>query len=155
MASRPDFSDDYDFVEKPSDEYFCPVTFELLTDPVETSCCGNNISRPTAERLQAEGKPCPLCQKVPLESTIAKYFKRKVMQLKVYCKNESAGSVKRGIKVWVRADSHNGYFSQFEVYQGKGSNTSPEFGLGGSVVKTLTRPLVVSGRENWVNLKTT
>ena len=50
--------------------------------------------------------------------------------------------VKRGIKVWVRADSNNGYFSQFEVYQGKGSNTSPEFGLAGSVVKTLTRPLV-------------
>lgn len=50
--------------------------------------------------------------------------------------------VKRGIKVWVRADSHNGYFSQFEVYQGKGSNTTPELGLGGSVVKTLTRPLV-------------
>ena len=50
--------------------------------------------------------------------------------------------VKRGIKVWVRADSHNGYFSQFEVYQGKGSNTTPEFGLGGSVVRTLTRPLV-------------
>ena len=39
--------------------------------------------------------------------------------------------VKRGIKVWVRADSHNGYFSQFEVYQGKGSNTTPELGLGG------------------------
>ena len=50
--------------------------------------------------------------------------------------------VKRGIKVWVRADSHNGYFSQFEVYQGRGSNTTPELGLGGSVVKTLTRPLV-------------
>ena len=50
--------------------------------------------------------------------------------------------VKRGIKVWVRADSHNGYFSPFDVYKGKGSNTSPELGLGGSVVKTLTRPLV-------------
>ena len=31
---------------------------------------------------------------------------------------------------------------RFEVYQGKGSNTTPELGLGGSVVKTLTRPLV-------------
>ena len=50
--------------------------------------------------------------------------------------------VKRGIKVWVRADSHNGYFSQFEVYTGKGSVISPELGLGGSVVKQLTRPLV-------------
>ena len=40
-----------------------------------------------------------------------------------------------------RADSHNGCFSRFEVYQGRGSNTTPELGLGGSVVKTLTRPL--------------
>ena len=50
--------------------------------------------------------------------------------------------VKRGIKVWVRADSHNGYFSQFQIYKGKGTNMSPELGLGGSVVKQLTRPLV-------------
>ena len=50
--------------------------------------------------------------------------------------------VKRGIKVWVRADSHNGYFSQFQIYKGKGTNMSPELGLGGSVVKQLSRPLV-------------
>ena len=56
--------------------------------------------------------------------------------------------VKRGIKVWVRADSHNGYFSQFDVYRGKGSNTSPELGLGGSVVKQLMRPLV--GKYHYV-----
>ena len=37
--------------------------------------------------------------------------------------------IKRGIKVWVRADSRNGYFSQFEVYTGKreaSPNTSRE-----------------------------
>ena len=50
--------------------------------------------------------------------------------------------IKRGIKVWVRADSHNGYFSQFDIYTGKGSNTSPELGLGGSVVRLLTCPIV-------------
>ena len=49
--------------------------------------------------------------------------------------------VKRGIKVWVRADSHNGYFCQFEVYTGKGTTILPELGLGGSVVKQLTRTL--------------
>ena len=27
--------------------------------------------------------------------------------------------VKRGIKVWVLADSHNGYFQKFQVYTGK------------------------------------
>ena len=47
--------------------------------------------------------------------------------------------IKRGIKVWVLADSHTGFFSKFEVYSGKGS--SPEKNLGARVVKTLTEPL--------------
>ena len=53
--------------------------------------------------------------------------------------------IKRGIKVWVLADSHNGYFYSFEVYVGKGGggdNYIPELGLGGSVVHYLTQPLV-------------
>ena len=39
---------------------------------------------------------------------------------------------KRGIKVWVAADSTNGYFSTFE------KNNTTEHGLGARVVKTLT-----------------
>ena len=40
-----------------------------------------------------------------------------------------------GIKVWVLADSHNGYFSRFEVYTGKKGNTT-EKNLGVRAVKT-------------------
>ena len=48
---------------------------------------------------------------------------------------------KRGIKVWVRSDSLNGYVSQFDIYTGKdGSRT--EVGLGGNVVKKLTRSII-------------
>ena len=47
---------------------------------------------------------------------------------------------KRGIKVWVAADSTNGYFSRFEVYTGKKNNTT-EHGPGARVVKTLTSDL--------------
>lgn len=47
--------------------------------------------------------------------------------------------VKRGIKVWVLADSRNGYFSKFEVYTGKGATA--EKGLGMRVVKALTSEL--------------
>ena len=49
--------------------------------------------------------------------------------------------IKRGFKVWVRADSHNGYISQFECYTGKKGDTA-EVGLGGNVVIRLTRDLV-------------
>ena len=44
--------------------------------------------------------------------------------------------VKRGLKVWVRADSANGYFSKFEVYTGKQKDRHGEH-----VVKTLTKGL--------------
>lgn len=49
--------------------------------------------------------------------------------------------IKRGIKVWMRSDSANGYVCQFSVYTGKeGSNI--EVGLGGNVVKSLTRTVI-------------
>ncbi len=46
---------------------------------------------------------------------------------------------KRGFKVWVRADSLNGYVSEFQVYIGKQGNA--EDGLGARVVKDLTNKL--------------
>ncbi len=45
---------------------------------------------------------------------------------------------KRGIKVWVLADSSNGYFSRLQVYTGKKGNTT-EHNLGSRVVKDLTQ----------------
>ena len=48
--------------------------------------------------------------------------------------------VKRGIKVWCLADSQNGFFSSFQVYTGKESNTVEKC-LGKHVVKDLTTEL--------------
>ena len=47
--------------------------------------------------------------------------------------------VKRGMKVWMRADSHNGYVSEFQVYVGKTGDS--EKGLGSRVVKDLTKKI--------------
>jgi len=46
--------------------------------------------------------------------------------------------VKHGFKVWVRADSTNGYICDFSVYTGK---ESVERELGPKVVKNLSQPL--------------
>ena len=43
--------------------------------------------------------------------------------------------------MWVRADSQNGNFSQFEIYTGKKIGVV-EHNLGASVVKDLTEDLV-------------
>ena len=48
--------------------------------------------------------------------------------------------IKRGIKIWVRADAQNGYISAFEVYTGK-KEGSTEHGLGANVVMSLTEQL--------------
>lgn len=49
--------------------------------------------------------------------------------------------IRRGLKVWMRADSITGYISQFQIYVGK--ETSTERGLGARVIKDLTRNLVL------------
>ena len=52
--------------------------------------------------------------------------------------------VRRGIKVWMRADSESGYVSALEVYTGKkGDNV--EQGLGSKVVLSLTEDLKNTG----------
>ena len=48
---------------------------------------------------------------------------------------------KRGIKVWVRSDSVTGYVCDLEVYTGRQGDTA-EVGLGGNVVRRLSRDLV-------------
>ena len=53
---------------------------------------------------------------------------------------------KRGIKVWVRADPHNGYLSDFQVYTGRTAN-NPETNLGGRVVTDLISPLYGLGHH--------
>ena len=81
---------DYDFVEKPSEDFFCPVTLEVLRDPFLTVCCGNHLSQEAAYQLQQDQKPCPLC-KQPLQAVPDKYFQRKVWELKVRCPKKGAG----------------------------------------------------------------
>ena len=50
--------------------------------------------------------------------------------------------VKRGFKVWVRADAVNGFCCDFDVYVGKASDgVTREVGLGESVVLKLSEPL--------------
>ena len=55
--------------------------------------------------------------------------------------------VKRGFKVWVRADSTNGYVSQFQVY----TTSSTEKGLGSRVVKDLTASIHHSNHHVYCN----
>ena len=83
--------EEYDFIEQPSQEYFCPVTFELLLHPDQTTCCGHHISREAVERIQKDKKPCPMCKEANLTIVPDKFFRRKVHELKVRCYHKKGG----------------------------------------------------------------
>ena len=82
--------EDYLFVEQPSKDFFCPVTYSLLLQPHLTSCCGNHISQ-EASSIQREGGACPLCNTHPWNTMFSKHFRRQVKLLQVFCCYENRG----------------------------------------------------------------
>ena len=82
---------DYDFVERPSPDFFCPVTLELLLEPQLTSCCGHHLSPEASTRLQREGKACPLCNETGWSTVLDKFHRRKVHELRVRCPHRGSG----------------------------------------------------------------
>ena len=92
-TSREDASQEYDFVEQPDQDFYCPVSLEILLEPQQTDCCGQHISQKAADRLIKEGKPCPMCKDENFTTHQDKYFNRKVKQLKVHCPHKKSGCV--------------------------------------------------------------
>ena len=82
MASR---RTDYDFLERPSQDFFCPVSLELLLEPQLTSCCGHHLSLEAAKRLQREGRACPMCNGEQWSAMLDKYHRRRVHEVRVRC----------------------------------------------------------------------
>ena len=73
--------------------------------------------------------------KIAIDEAMIKFQGRSSLQYYMPLK-----PIKRAIKVWARADSRNGYFSQFEVYTGE-KKGADEYQLGARVVKDLTKEL--------------
>ena len=83
---------EYDFVEQPDQDCFCPVSLELLTEPYLTSCCGHHISKQVVDRLIRERRPCPLCKEENFTAQVDKFFRRKFINtLKVRCPHKKNG----------------------------------------------------------------
>ena len=83
----------YDFVERPPSDFFCPVTYELLLDPQQLTCCGHHFSREAAEHMKSSGiGRCPLCNQDKFEMSSDKYHKRRVTQVLVRCLHKKEGN---------------------------------------------------------------
>ena len=82
---------DFDFVKRPSQDFFCPVSLELLLEPQQTSCCGHHLSLEVSTRLHREGKACPMCNAEQWSAVLDKYHRRRVHEVRVRCWHKDNG----------------------------------------------------------------
>ena len=82
---------EFDFVDQPPRDFFCPVTLGLLLEPHQTTCCGKHLSEKAASRLKQDNMPCPLCKEPQLATMPDKYHGRRVRKIKVYCPHKAGG----------------------------------------------------------------
>ncbi len=83
--------DEFDFVENPPEDLHCSICLSVLRNPNLTSCCGNHFCQECIERIQSDGKPCPLCQRHDYSIMLDKSILRRVRQLRVRCRNMERG----------------------------------------------------------------
>ena len=89
------------FVQQPSKDYFCPVTFGLLLQPHLTFCCGKHLSEEAATRIQGEGGVCPLCKAAEFHTVLNKHFQREVKELRVSCCNGNGCLWEGELAAWI------------------------------------------------------
>ena len=79
------------FVEQPSEDFFCPVTCDLLLQPYLMSCCGTHISQEAVSKLKEGERACPLCANHQWNTVLNKHFRCQVKSLHVFCCYEDRG----------------------------------------------------------------
>ena len=82
---------DYDFVEQPSQDFYCPVTYDLLLQPHLTACCGKHLSEKAATMIKEVGGPCAMCKEPNLSTILDKHFRRQLNEHRVFCHNKNRG----------------------------------------------------------------
>ena len=63
LAMASDLEREYDFVEEPSQTFFCPVSLAVLLEPYQTQCCGNHLSEEAYQRLSSRDNLVPCAEK--------------------------------------------------------------------------------------------
>ena len=81
----------YNFVERPSEDFFCPVTKDLLLQPYMTSCCGHHLSDEAVTKIQGMGGACPICMMTKWTAVLDKYIRRQIHQLRMFCRRKGKG----------------------------------------------------------------
>ena len=114
---------DYEFVTPPDKSLECPVCLLTLRDPHMISCCGNEFCQRCIERVQRDGKPCPLCNDPNFTTFLNKKLVREVNALVVRCPQKEQGCE------W------EGELGQLQSHLNSGAGVSASNGCGFVVVE--------------------
>ena len=87
---------DYEFVSPPPKSLECPVCLLILRDPHVISCCGYEFCQVCIERVQRDGKPCPLCNEQKFSTMLQKKVVREVNALLIRCPQKEQGCIWEG-----------------------------------------------------------
>ena len=84
---------DCEFVERPPEvlQSECPVCLQIIRDPYQVTCCGYSFCRSCIERIKADNKPCPTCNKKGFSDFPNKGLKRSLYAFKVRCSHLKDG----------------------------------------------------------------
>ena len=79
-----------EFVEAPPEwlQTECPICLHILQEPHQVTCCGKSFCRQCIERVKAEHKPCPCCNKDKFNDFPNKGLQQPLYGFKVYCTNK-------------------------------------------------------------------
>ena len=84
----------YIFITEPPKSRFCPICFELLTEPYQIVKCGHHVCQQCHTQLLTNGKKeCPVCREPDALSSahLDKFFQREINDLKVRCQHHKEG----------------------------------------------------------------
>ena len=82
---------DLEFLETLPDEFECSVCLLVLRDPQIVDCCGVKYCLSCIERISLANKPCPLCTAGSFKYMAEKMMTRKILDLKVKCRESKHG----------------------------------------------------------------
>ena len=84
----------YYFITEPPKSRFCPICFELLTEPYQIVKCGHHVCQQCHTQLLTNGKKeCPVCREPDALSSahLDKFLQREINDLKVRCQHHKEG----------------------------------------------------------------
>ena len=89
-------------------ELECPVCLNILRDPHQVTCCGNNFCKSCIERVKADDVACPMCKEKNYQSFVDKKCLRIINGLQVYCSNQKEGCQWKGELKYLSTHTNRG-----------------------------------------------